>query len=69
MDAGHYIKRQYNMTRFDERNVHCQCRACNRFKGGMMDEYAINLERDYGQGILQEFEQLKHEIKQFKVRE
>ena len=61
MDAGHYKKRQHYGTRWNEKNVHCQCRGCNSFKGGNMDIYAINLERDYGQGILQELEQLKKE--------
>lgn len=69
MDAGHYIKRQHNELRFDERNVHCQCRKCNRFEGGMMDEYAINLQMQYNVRILAEFNRKKHKIKQFKVGE
>ena len=54
MDAGHYIKRGCWRLRYDERNVHCQCRKCNRFMGGNMGGYAIHLEKDYGYGILQE---------------
>ena len=63
MDAGHYIKRQHQSTRFLEINIHCQCRACNRFKGGSMDKYAVHLEEDYGYGILQELERLKNKGK------
>ena len=69
MDAGHYIKRGHYATRYDERNVHCQCRACNRFKGGMMDEYAVHLLKDYGPNILNELNRLKHTIKKFTIKE
>jgi len=69
MDAGHYIKRQYDALRFDERNVHCQCRKCNRFMGGNMDEYAVRLIKQYGEQILIEFDRKKREIKQFGIEE
>ena len=59
MDAGHYIKRGHFGTRWNEKNVNCQCRSCNRFQGGKMAIYALKLEKDYGPGILQELEQLK----------
>jgi len=60
MDAGHYIKRGCMRTRWDERDVHAQCTTCNRFKGGRMDEYALHLIKDYGEGIIEELMQLKH---------
>lgn len=69
MDAGHYIKRQHNSLRFDERNVHAQCKKCNRFMGGNMSEYAVRLQRDYGQGILEEFSAKKQQIKVFTTTE
>ena len=69
IDAGHYLKRQHYGTRWDERNVHGQCLSCNRFKGGRMDKYALRLEKDYGQGILQELEKKKQEFKSLKVIE
>ncbi len=59
MDCGHYIKRQYNLLRWDDRNTHCQCRQCNRFKGGMMDIYAYKLIKEYGAEILDEFNSKK----------
>jgi len=31
MDAGHFIGRRIQVLRYDERNVHPQCRYCNRF--------------------------------------
>lgn len=53
-DAGHYISRQYLSTRYDERNVHVQCRSCNRFHEGRKDEYTLFLIKTYGVGILEE---------------
>lgn len=53
-DAGHYISRQYLSTRYDERNVHVQCKSCNRFHEGMKDEYTLFLLKTYGVGILEE---------------
>ena len=55
-DAGHYIPNTSSNPSlyFDERNVHCQCTSCNRYKSGNLSVYAINLEDRYGQGILQE---------------
>ena len=69
MDAGHYKKRQHMGTRFNEKNVQTQCTACNRFKGGRMDIYAIRLEEKYGYGILQELEELKKKDKKYKTSE
>jgi len=59
MDAGHYISRQYLTTRYDERNVHVQCRSCNRFHEGMKDEYTLFLMRTYGHQVLEELNQAK----------
>lgn len=53
-DAGHYISRSYLSTRFDERNVHVQCKSCNRFHEGRKDEYTLFLLKTYGVGILEE---------------
>jgi len=68
-DAGHYISRSYGSTRFDERNVHAQCKSCNVFKGGNMDEYALKLVKQYGPKILKELNKKKWQIKHFEVGE
>lgn len=57
--AGHYISRNYLFLRYDERNVHCQGNECNIFKKGNLAVYALKLESQYGQGILQELEAKK----------
>jgi 5-methylcytosine-specific restriction endonuclease McrA len=61
--AGHYVPQSKgNALRYDERNVHAQCISCNSFKRGNLVPYALRLERDYGPGILQEFEQIKNTV-------
>ena len=68
--CGHYISRQYNELRYDERNANCQCKYCNIFKSGNLDEYVIKLIRKYGVKILEEFWKRKHFRKKiFKVPE
>lgn len=65
MQAGHYISRNHNSLRYDERNVHCQCRGCNIFKHGNMDVYALRLQQEYGNNIFIEFNQRKNFLKSF----
>lgn len=48
-DAGHYYSRRHMSTRFDEDNVHAECRACNRFKADHLIGYRENLIRRIGQ--------------------
>lgn len=59
LDAGHYISRINSNLRYFEKNVHVQCRYCNRYKEGMKDEYALRLIDKYGVGILEELNRWK----------
>lgn len=52
-DAGHFIGRQHLSTRYDERNVHAQCRKCNRFEYGRQYEYSLNLGQELSDELLQ----------------
>jgi hypothetical protein len=65
LQNGHYISRSVKSLRFDERNCHPQCVGCNIFKHGAMDEYALALQRKYGDDILKELNQLKNQSKRF----
>ena len=63
--AGHY---RHNSERsqslggnalwFDLRNINAQCNACNNYRSGNLNEYAIFLEKKHGPGILQELNTL-----------
>ena len=57
MDAGHYITRAKESTLFDERNVSCQCKGCNRFQGGKFYEHGIAVDRKFGPGTRAALEQ------------
>jgi len=52
LDAGHFIGRQHLGTRWDEKNVHAQCRYCNRFDEGNKGNYRAALVAKYGPDIL-----------------
>jgi len=47
-DAGHYISRVKKAVKFDELNVHAQCRHCNRFQEGNHFIYRKWLIEKYG---------------------
>ena len=67
MHAGHFIHK--DCLDFDERNVHAQCKRCNCFLSGNLINYAIKLEKVYGQGIIQELKRQGDKIKKWKVAE
>ena len=69
VDCGHYISRSRLSTRFDEQNNHPQCRKCNRFLDGNMDEYAISLKKRYGEDILDILNKRKWETKIYTIPE
>lgn len=48
-DAGHFINRRWLAIRWDERNVHAQCRSCNRFDEGNNIGYTRFMTRKYGE--------------------
>lgn len=60
-DAGHYINRAHMSTRYDELNVHAQCRHCNRFREGNMLGYTRSLIRKYGQDVLDKLQIKKNQ--------
>lgn len=48
-DAGHYRSRgSAPHLRFDERNIHGQCKRCNRWLHGNVSEFRIGLINRYG---------------------
>lgn len=54
MDAGHFIARDKAATRYDERNVHAQCKHCNRFQSGKQFEHAKAVDKIHGAGTADE---------------
>lgn len=57
-----FVPRQYLATRYSEINNHAQCYACNMLFGGQPSKYALNLQRDYGNDIVQKLEDTRKVI-------
>lgn len=53
-DAGHFIPRAHTATRWHLRNVHAQCRTCNRMKDGNADGYRRGLIERYGPEVIEQ---------------
>jgi len=53
-DAGHGLGRQHKAVKYDERNVHSQCKRCNGFEGGQQAIYKEEVEKRYGKGTWDE---------------
>ena len=53
-DAGHFITRDNEHTRYHERNANLQCRGCNRFESGKQYEHGNFIDDKYGPGTAQE---------------
>jgi len=49
MDCGHYIKRQHQGARFNEKNCASQCKNCNWLEQGRNDVYKNVIIERYGQ--------------------
>ena len=58
IDAGHFMGRGKYATRWEERNVKCQCKKCNGFRSGEQYLFSKHLDLEYGDGTAEwlEFE-------------
>lgn len=61
MQAGHYVTRACLPLRFDEINVHGQCFQCNCMKHGDLITYREHLIADYGQAVVENLENRRHD--------
>lgn len=62
--AGHYIPKSLGLSiYFDEKNVNAQCAGCNTFRHGNLSAYALALKTKYGEGILEELDARRKQIK------
>ena len=69
IQCGHFVPRSFNITRFNLMNCHPQCVGCNIFKKGDLITYRERLVEEYGEDKVKILEQMRHDIKQFKVYE
>lgn len=64
-DAGHYVNRQHMSLRYDEKNVNAQCRHCNRFLEGNMQDYRQGLIKKYSEKAVILLEYEKHQTRHY----
>lgn len=69
MQAGHFVSRKHNATRFDTRNVGPQCPACNLFRGGEQYRFGQYIATTFGAGVPDELFSLARNTKQFTAEE
>lgn len=69
--AGHFIPKSATglELRYNEKNVHCQCVRCNKWLGGNLSVYSLELERQYGYGIIQELSSYKKVVSKWTDKE
>lgn len=54
MQNGHLVSRFYLATRYDPRNCRPQCITCNIWRNGRTPEFALNLQKELGPGIVED---------------
>jgi hypothetical protein len=59
-DCGHYVNRQHMSLRFSVLNCHAQCRKCNRFMEGNIQDYRKGLIEKIGEAKVLLLEATKH---------
>lgn len=59
-DCGHYVNRQHMSLRFSELNCHAQCRKCNRYMEGNIQDYRARLIKKIGEQKVLMLEATKH---------
>ena len=64
IQAGHFIHTHLSV-RFDERNVHAQCAKCNKWGKGEPIKYTLFMLKKYGQDVIDELEERKHQVVKF----
>jgi hypothetical protein len=50
VDAGHFISRRHEGTRYNEKNANAQCAFCNRFDQGRQFQHGEFIKKKYGEG-------------------
>lgn len=59
-DCGHYVNRSHMSLRYSELNCHSQCRHCNRFQEGNIQDYRKGLIEKIGEEKVLLIEAAKH---------
>lgn len=69
-DCGHYVNRSHMSLRFSEINCHAQCRRCNRFMEGNIQDYRKGLIKKLGEAkvlLLEATKNVTNKISNFEL--
>ena len=58
MDAGHFMSRRFMSTRWNEKNVHLQCKYCNNWGAGEQFKMGKYIDKVYGSGTANNLEEM-----------
>lgn len=62
LQNGHFISRQYLMTRWDERNCRPQCVGCNMYGGGKPLDFEEKLKKELGEDVVEKMKASRHQM-------
>ena len=60
LQCGHFISRQYLMTRWDENNCRPQCVGCNIFGNGKVLDFEERLKNELGEDFVETMKHSRH---------
>lgn len=65
-DAGHYFSRgAHPAVRFDLRNIHSQCKRCNRYLSGNIHQYKDGILKRISEDDFKNLEALSNTVRHF----
>ena len=67
--AGHFLASRCNSILFEESGVHFQCRQCNLFKHGNIENYYPYMLKRYGQKEIDRLKKLKGTTRKYTIDE
>lgn len=59
---GHFISRQYLVTRWEEKNCRVQCVGCNMFGNGKLLDYEERLKAELGSKTVENMKLSRHQV-------
>lgn len=62
LQCGHFISRQYLMTRWHENNCRPQCVGCNVFGNGKPLDFEENLKKELGEQYVEDMKKTRHQM-------
>lgn len=62
LQCGHFVPRQYLVTRWEEKNCRPQCVGCNIFGNGKVLDFEDNLVKELGREEVEALKAARHQI-------